>query len=165
MSLAIYLVRHEDADDAEIDSHRALSGIGRRRMRATARLFCDLPDRIDGIWTSPLVRAVQTAEILAQEIGLDEPIEALPEIASPPSIGVLLRMISEAPANLKGLAVVGHEPTLGLLASQILEPPVQVQMRKGSLLAIDFNRKKRKGTFRYVITGDGPELLRDLSQY
>src|SRR5437870_2544482 len=96
--LGVYLVRHEDAEDADAstpDAHRALTGRGRSRMRATGKLVAEQEGRIDCIYSSPLVRAVQTAEILAGAIGLEEPLSIRPEIASPPTIGRLVRLIDE----------------------------------------------------------------------
>ena len=67
--IRIYLVRHGIAvDPAEMgsldDEARPLTGKGRKRFRRLARAFRDLGEPLDFIFTSPLVRAVQTAEIL-----------------------------------------------------------------------------------------------------
>src|SRR6267143_1996147 len=66
--MQLYLVRHGiavDGGEAIPDGSRGLTDKGRRRFHKTARAFGKLGHRLDLILTSPLVRAVQTAEILA----------------------------------------------------------------------------------------------------
>ena len=75
--IRIYLVRHGIAVDHEDrgnldDDDRPLTGKGRRRFRRTARAFARLGEPLDFIFTSPLARAVQTAEILAGALKQDE---------------------------------------------------------------------------------------------
>src|SRR5437762_13257084 len=68
--MEIYLVRHgiaEEGHEKLRDGSRPLTDKGRRRFQKTARAFGKLGRRLDLILTSPLVRAVQTAEILAGE--------------------------------------------------------------------------------------------------
>ena len=65
--MEIYVVRHGIAVPSEAgipDRFRPLTSKGRRRFRRTARRFARLGRELDLILTSPLVRAVQTAEIL-----------------------------------------------------------------------------------------------------
>jgi phosphohistidine phosphatase len=67
--IELYFVRHGIAVEripGVPDSFRELTGKGRRRFRKTARAFAQLGRSLDLILTSPLVRAVQTAEILAE---------------------------------------------------------------------------------------------------
>ena len=54
-------------------------------MRETGKLVRDNAE-IDLIYTSPLVRAVQTAEILIDTLGMDEPMFARDVIAHPPAL-------------------------------------------------------------------------------
>ena len=66
--MQLYLVRHGiavDGGEAMPDGSRGLTDKGRRRFHRTARAFGKLGHKLDLILTSPLVRAVQTAEILA----------------------------------------------------------------------------------------------------
>lgn len=153
--LNLYLIRHEDAGEAERDEYRSLTESGRRRMRKTARFCLDQGVVLDAIFTSPLVRAVQTAEILAEGLGFDGPIDAHAEIAFPSRIETLTRLIDTAPASWRGLALVGHEPTLGLLAHHLLGAEAKLRgMRKGAVLSLGY--QSGRGQFRYLILGDGP---------
>ena len=153
--LNLYLIRHEDAGEAERDEHRSLTELGRRRMRKTARFCLEQGMVLDAIFTSPLVRAVQTAEILAEGLGFDGPIDAHEEIAFPSRIETLTHLIDAAPANCRGLALVGHEPTLGLLAHHLLGAESGLLgMRKGAVLALEY--ASHRARLRFLVLGDGP---------
>src|SRR5215467_9906384 len=79
----IYIVRHAIAEDLPRsgpgDAMRALTAEGRKKMKEAAAGFAQLDPVIDRIFTSPLVRARQTAEIIAKEI--DHSIEEMKELA------------------------------------------------------------------------------------
>jgi phosphohistidine phosphatase len=163
-ALKLYLIRHEEAEPGyDIpDGHRALTGKGRQRMHATGKLVREHAD-IDLVYTSPLVRAVQTAEILVDELGFDEPVLARGVIASPPSLRALIALIDGVTADVRGLAIVGHEPTLSELSAELLALPAYPRtFKKGSVLALDYQRGQGKATFRWLIVGKGPSLLSEL---
>src|ERR671929_2162184 len=87
--MQLYLVRHGiavEGGDGIPDDFRVLSDKGRRRFQKTARTFGKRGRELDLILTSPLVRAVQTAEILAGatahgEVGVLEELD--PKVAAP----------------------------------------------------------------------------------
>jgi phosphohistidine phosphatase len=159
----VYLVRHEEAGEAENDADRVLTGLGRRRMRATGKLVAAQPGRIDWMFSSPLLRAVQTAEILAGEVGLDEPLVIRPEIASPPNVRSLVRLLESVPAGVEGVAMVGHEPTLGVLTSTLLGSSSKLTgVRKGAVIALETDRAGAY-SFRWMILPDGPHRVDSLA--
>jgi phosphohistidine phosphatase len=165
-SLHVYLVRHEEAEPGyDIpDALRALTGKGRQRMRTTGKLVLQHAE-IDLIYTSPLVRAVQTAELLATELGFDEPLLARDVIANPPTLGSVIDLIAATPAGVRGVALVGHEPTMSELSAELLDISHYPRpFKKGSVLALDFDRTKKRATFRWLILGKGPELVHDLHE-
>ncbi|MEM9493488.1 MAG: phosphoglycerate mutase family protein, partial [Myxococcota bacterium] len=66
--MKLYLIRHSnavDAGDGISDGHRFLSAEGRTRCREVGRVLREAGVTLDAVVTSPLVRAVQTAELLA----------------------------------------------------------------------------------------------------
>jgi phosphohistidine phosphatase len=164
--LGVYLVRHEDAEPAGdgSDAHRGLTGHGRRRMRSTGRFVAvQPPDRglIDYIKTSPFVRAVQTAEILAGAIGLDDPVIVTPELAHPPSIRRLVEIATDVPAYVQGVALVGHEPTLSHLFLMLV-PEAANYWRgfdKGEVVALAYSRAGKTFGFEWRVAPDGPTLF------
>ena len=119
----VLIVRHAIAQEREAaaasgvpDAQRALTGKGRQRMRAAARGLALLVPELELIISSPLRRARQTAEILAENYGgLDvKESEALSPGAPAAS---LYRRLTGAPRRV---ALVGHEPDLGEWVSRAL---------------------------------------------
>ena len=117
----IYLIRHADAVSAEEDPLRPLSAKGREQV---ARV-CEHLRKAGGfapaeVWHSPLSRARETAELLASGLGLDSPVVLRKglEPDDDPS-GVAAALGSEK----RSVAVVGHEPHLGVLASIMARGP------------------------------------------
>jgi phosphohistidine phosphatase len=135
----IYLVRHGIAGDPDEwkgpDDSRPLNAKGRRRFRETARAFAKLGDRVDLLCTSPLVRAVQTAELLADAIDLDE-VSVLEELRPEVPVQRLLERVAELPA--KRVALVGHDPQLsGVAAALGSVEPARVDFPKGAIVRFD----------------------------
>src|SRR5436190_595765 len=103
--------RDEFAETGKDDAQRPLTRDGRQRMAAGAAGLRALVPTISMLATSPLVRARQTAEIVAKvyEIDVTETTDVLEPDASP---GQLVEW-AEPYASLDVIAVVGHEPHLG----------------------------------------------------
>jgi len=135
----IYLVRHAIARDPDEwkgpDDSRPLNPKGRRKFRETARAFAKLGDRVDLLCTSPLVRAVQTAELLADALDLDE-VCVLEELRPEVPVQRLLERAAELPA--KRVALVGHDPQLsGAAAALGSVEPARVDFPKGAIVRFD----------------------------
>lgn len=135
----IYLVRHGIAGDPDEwrgpDDSRPLNEKGRRQFRETARAFAKLGDRIELMCTSPLVRAVQTAEILANALELDD-VCVLEELRPSVPVQQLLERAAEFPA--KRIALVGHDPQLsGAVAALSGVEPARVEFPKGAIVRFD----------------------------
>jgi phosphohistidine phosphatase len=140
--LQLYIVRHAAAEDPSPgvpDGHRALTEKGRERFRKTARKLSGKVRSIDLILTSPLVRAVQTAEILACEVA-HESVRVLPELAGHPA-QALVEAVSRADGKHRSVALVGHEPQLTeLIATYLrLEPDraSALHLRKGAVVLLE----------------------------
>src|SRR5215470_3306541 len=133
--MSILLVRHAKAEFEHRlgDGARALTRKGRAKFRAHSR---DLARRtnVRRIGTSPLVRAVQTAEILAGALGVTD-VTVMPELAPGP---LAARRIVELVLELRsGWALVGHNPSLTEAAATLLRfRKLPVSLKKGSALAI-----------------------------
>ena len=166
MSLDIYLARHEEALPGHFipDGQRCLTGFGRRRGRLTGRLLIDRPDIIDTIWTSPLVRAVQTAEIYAGALGIEDAVSAIETIAEPPSLDAIVHLMAESIATTQGLMLVGHQPTLGVLTGHLLGTEYPRSIQPGGIVAMTFDRSARRATFRYAIEGATPTIIHRIDE-
>jgi phosphohistidine phosphatase len=138
--MEIYLVRHgiaEDGNEKLRDGSRALTEKGRRRFQKTARAFGKLGRKIDLILTSPLVRAVQTAEILAGETRHDE-VAVLEELDPKFDAESVRAALAKRSADSGAVALVGHEPQLSsLLASLSGVAQSDLDFKKGAIVRID----------------------------
>ena len=139
----LLLLRHgiaEERSPARADTGRELTAAGRARTRAVLEQAARLDLRADRLFSSPLVRAWQTAEI-AREAGLAPAIElaqALEPGGDPlPLLPGWLTKGGGSPSCR--LLLVGHEPDLGLLASRLLgAPPGAIALRKAGLALLRF---------------------------
>jgi phosphohistidine phosphatase len=121
------------------DEKRPLTDKGVRRMREAASGLQRLVERPDAIYTSPLVRAVDTARIVAEAWGRVGPKPEKTDLLAPghPAAEVVrwLRTLSQD----RTVAVVGHEPNCSELLSLLLAggPGLTVDFRKGGAALID----------------------------
>lgn len=135
--MKIFILRHAIAEDTAKggDSQRALSEEGRKKMRDAAAGFARLAIKIDTIYSSPLVRAVQTAEILAKSIGYAGKIETMTELSpanSPESVCTRLRSLKKQ----GNIVLSGHEPNCSELAAFLLGG-AQIEFKKGAICLIE----------------------------
>lgn len=149
------------------DAGRWLTAKGRRVTRKVARWLDERSSRRPtAIWTSSLVRAVQTAEILAAEIGLEDEILVRPELAPSGDLSDLVRLI-EAHRGRGPLALVGHEPGLSMLARNLLGDVTWPGIKKSGVAAIRFTpaegaEGRREASFRFLLQPKGLEVVRSL---
>ena len=115
----ITLIRHGTAGDAGRDEDRCLTRIGRHEAAKLGRRLLRTGSRFDAIISSPLVRALQTAEIVASRMHhagaflVDRRLE--PE--RPPA--ALVELLREMPSGRR-FALVSHEPIMSSLAARLL---------------------------------------------
>jgi phosphohistidine phosphatase len=150
--MKLLLVRHAVAEDAETfiaaggtDARRPLTEIGRKKMRKGANRLRSQLRQIDILACSPLLRARETAEIIARAFG-DPPIVERSELdfSHPPE--AVLTWLTQCPAD-GAVVAVGHEPQLGLLAGLLLADVAFpfIAFRKGGVAMIDFRGRVAAG--------------------
>jgi phosphohistidine phosphatase len=114
--MLVFLVRHAHAEKGEPDAGRQLSQRGRDEASALARQLAGHDARPGLILTSPLVRARQTAEAIADEAGAELRVD---ERLAPGATLLLVReAIREADSD-GAVAVVGHQPDLSEVAFEL----------------------------------------------
>jgi len=121
--MEILLIRHAQAVDEAPglgDAGRWLTVKGRKLTRKVARWIAESDKRRPAvIWTSPLLRSVQTAEILAAEVGYKGEVQACAQLSPGHDPGELIKLLGTE--GLQGpLALIGHEPSLSLIAAALL---------------------------------------------
>jgi len=136
----LVLLRHGIAEERrpdQADAGRALTDRGRQRSRAVLLKASSLGLTADRLFSSPLIRARQTAEI-AVDVGLAaalELAESLAPGADPlPLVEAWLATGRDGEPAPRRLLLVGHEPDLGLLAARLIgAAPGSVPLRKAGL--------------------------------
>lgn len=128
----VFLIRHAAAIDEtrELrDPVRHLTAEGRVQAKS-------LGDRLrwhdctpTHIWTSPLVRAVQTAELVAAGLEATVPVEILPALAPGESARAVIAALGGLPANASVL-LVGHEPGMSGIGALLVNAPDFVALAK-----------------------------------
>lgn len=121
--MRVFLFRHARAVDEGPglpDDHRYLSARGRRTAREVGARLAQEGVTIDAVLTSPLVRAVQTAELVAERVSFLGEIEALPRLAPgfPPRL-----VAEELAARGQNVAVFGHSPGISDLGALLCQRP------------------------------------------
>ena len=142
--MKLLIVRHATAADKEefartgkSDDLRPLTPAGKREMREVARGLREVVPAVDVLATSPLVRAVQTAQILAEPYKRKlVSVESLRPEARYEDFAVWAR----AHGGEKTVAIVGHEPHLSGLASWFLASSKRslLELKKGAACLLEF---------------------------
>ncbi len=166
--MLLLVVRHAIAEDpAEYAGHHAddagrpLTPEGRRKMKRAARGLRALVPALDQLASSPLTRALQTAEILAAAYDGIEPatVAALAPGQPPAALAAWLG----GALRHQAVAIVGHEPGLSRAVSWLLagEERSFIELKKGAACLLECGDHVGAGnaTLRWALT---PSQLRDL---
>jgi phosphohistidine phosphatase len=135
--MKVFVIRHADAvsEGPRLgDEERYLTQEGRRVSRAVGTRLAGEKVAFDVLLTSPLVRAVQTAELLADAMDYLGVVEAVPYLAP----GVHPRIAIEDLGRRDGaVALVGHEPMLSALCALLVQRPAFPPLRKTQVTLIE----------------------------
>jgi phosphohistidine phosphatase len=141
----LYLLRHGIAAEQsgmESDGERPLTPKGIKRMRQAAQGLRRLKISFDALLTSPLVRARQTADIVADALGLEGQLEEIPELAPESTVDRLISSLTRF-QDKEHLLLVGHNPLLtdasSFLISGKKEISLQIDLKKGGLCCIEID--------------------------
>lgn len=167
--MQLLIIRHAIAEDRELfaasgqdDAERPLTKAGRKKMRAAAAGLAEVAPAVDLLATSPLVRATQTADIVAAAFRRPptHPVDALTPERPAADFVKWLHAVDGASV----VATVGHEPHLGRLVSWLTTARKQpfMELRKGGACLLDLGAAPAPGTARllWVLT---PKQLRRLA--
>ena len=166
--MELYLVRHAIAVSSATpgipDEERVLTEEGIRKMRQAAGGLRALGYIPDLLLTSPLIRALQTAEILLEAFGKTPKLKVLPALAPYGSRQDLYAAVVACGKKLDRLMLVGHQPSLGEIAGDIIgaSPKCLMELKKGGACAIEVSRGSDppKGSLVSLLT---PSILRRIA--
>ncbi len=150
----LYFLRHGDALGKDEwrgdDSARALSEEGVQQIRREAKTLAGLSLGISLILSSPLVRALKTAEIVAAALGLEDSLltdKRLSPGFDPPA----LRDILADHADVSAVMLVGHEPDFSETIGACIGGG-RVECKKGGLARLDITDPARpRGSLLWLL--------------
>jgi phosphohistidine phosphatase len=150
--MKLYVMRHGPAHDdspSGRDADRALTVAGRERVAAVAKALLDEGEEPFTILTSPLVRALETAEIVAEVTHLSRraredakahrggatgEVEIRRELGmGTEKLGLLAELVR---AGRKRVMIVGHEPDLSMLVMSLVGKELESGMGKGMVVGV-----------------------------
>jgi phosphohistidine phosphatase len=146
----LYIVRHgiaEEGGDGP-DEERALTAKGAARMEQAARGLRRLKCRPARVLTSPLVRAEQTARIVAEVLCPRAPFVMCEQLAPGAPVGALLEELADVAED--SVLLVGHNPDVARLAARLLcgRGKATVVFKKGAACCISFEAALAPGAGR-----------------
>ncbi len=159
--MELYLIRHADAlplgeRGVTNDEERPLSEIGATQCEAAAKALQTRGIVLDKLYTSPLLRARQTAELLVRAWGQPE---LMVETCAPLAPGGKPRRLSKQILKSAGakIGLVGHQPDLGDYAAWLLGyKKAQIDLPKAGVLLIQCGEMPGKGmgALQWMVTPD-----------
>ena len=145
--MQLYFLRHGEADWpgwTKPDDERPLTDFGKKEVRQVAKFLNRLKVKPDLIVTSPLPRALQTADVAAEQLKTklrqDEALE--------PGFGVSeLRTVLKRHRS-KVLMLVGHEPDFSSVISALTG--ASVKLSKAGVALVDIDQEAQEGRLLWL---------------
>jgi phosphohistidine phosphatase len=122
----LWLLRHAEAADGLPDNERPLTHLGVRQAEAAGLALARLGINIDACLSSPKLRALQTAQVACEPLGISVTVE--PALSGEPFD------VHDLTAGLGDVLLVGHDPSFSLTLHDLTG--AQARMKKGGLAAV-----------------------------
>lgn len=159
--MELYFLRHAIAANVGpdgTDASRPLTDDGIAKMRTAAHGIRTLGVELDLLFSSPLVRARQTAEIAGRELKRD--VQLADALAPGCDAAQLLTLLNQH-ADARRVMLVGHEPDFSAMVGA-LTGGSRVVMKKGALARVDLDRLEAgAGALLWLLQ---PAALRELGR-
>lgn len=157
--MMLYIQRHATAEETSSggdDGARRLTERSKEKMRGAAAGMRAMGLKFDAILTSPLARAMETAEIVAAAYENTPPPQVMPALATGVAAADALAAL-RAFAKHDYVMIVGHEPQLSAIASIVMAGAsdiVHVKIKTGGCIAIDLPARfdRGGGELRWMLT-------------
>ena len=157
IKIDVFILRHGEAGNrmagVEEDSERPLTPSGRIEMQKIARALKTVGLQTDRVYTSPLRRARETADIAARILKIPI-LEEWDELKPDGRREVLYRKLARLEQN-STLILVGHEPHLSSMIGEIIGTPgARIALKKGGLAKVRITSftPRVSGELRWLLT-------------
>jgi phosphohistidine phosphatase len=154
--MIVYFLRHASANQHQIlpkqDDLRPIDKLGKQQCHVVGRALVALGVKVDAVISSPLTRAVQTAELAVTELGYKDRIvisDALRPEANSDQFHDLLTHYSRS----KAIIVVGHNPSITEFLLHLMtgnQPHDCVDFKKGAVAKVELHGEK--GVLHWLLT-------------
>ncbi len=141
--MVLYFLRHANAGQAKFDplkdEKRPLDKLGVEQSHDVGRALAALDVKVDVIVSSPLIRALQTADIVAGEIGQRDKVFADPALRPEASFETFQELLQRY-ANKEEIVVVGHNPSLSEFLNKCLAESGSfrgIELKKGAIAKVE----------------------------
>lgn len=160
--MKVHFIRHAQAVERSTelpDEHRNLSCRGRKRFRQIAACLKKTGIDPDLIITSPKIRAVQTAEILAETLRFNGEVRISSRLSAGPDLAALDALL-RANQVAREIVIIGHEPALGEVIAKLLQLSVPCVLSKGCVLSMKISLKGSvpSAELTGLVTGSGKRI-------
>jgi phosphohistidine phosphatase len=158
MAVRLHLLRHADAGDRLTwqgpDEARPLSDKGRRQAERLGHHLAAAGFRCDALLSSPKIRALETAEIVAAALGVA--VRTDERLGGAFGLDGLAEILGDAGGPGRPV-LVGHDPEFSDLAAELLGVP-ELLLRKGAVACIELDGEPEAGAglLRWLLS---PEIL------
>lgn len=165
--MKIYLMRHATAVERLggailNDSQRPLTDDGRAEARLMANALKKLNAKPNMVVSSPLTRTRQTAEIIAEVLGIEGEIKIADGLAPGGSSSEVFKNLKKL-VPVDDLFLVGHEPDIGRLAADLMlaGPEMMLPFKKAAVIRVDVQDLPPSwpGTLKYFLS---PKVINQL---
>ena len=143
--MILYLMRHANAGLSRanplLDRKRGLIKEGKDQCMLMARILSALGAQIDVIVSSPLKRALQTAQFVGTELGYESKVEISEALSLDADYRAFLDLLAKY-ADREGVLAVGHNPNLFQFLGRLItgNGGANLRMRKASIVRVDLDR-------------------------
>ena len=140
----LYLVRHawaaERGDEWPDDDLRPLTEDGKKRFSRVVARLAERGLAPQVVATSPLVRCVETAQLLAAGVPDQAKVVELDELRPGSNLGGLLAWTARQADKRQQIAWVGHAPDVDRMAAALIgQPEAMIRFAKAAVAAIRFD--------------------------
>lgn len=165
----LYFLRHgiaaeHDSKQFPDDTKRPLTPEGRKKLRRSANGLLALGLGFDLIFTSPYVRARQTADIVAEVFKAKAELHVTPHLAHAGDTHALVTALNGVCKPDDNVLLVGHEPDMSQFIALLLtgSSNCEMDLKKGGLCKLEVARLRhdRCATLRLFLT---PKVMMRLS--